>query len=185
MKKLRFISAFLFAALLMAGLSFAAWSEGIAVNGTVNTGEVDWCFNVVQTMLDIGLDWTCDENFENAYQLDKDVGSTRIDLRDTDGDGDQDTAEVTVNKAYPGYYNYISFKVKNNGTIPIKVQDLLVTNPHPEAIKLAWPEDSGATLMPGKFRYLTIEFLVLAGAQESRSYTFTIEAPAVQWNMYD
>jgi len=185
MRKLRFLSLLLLAALLVAGVSYAAWSESIVVNGTVNTGEVDWYINGVLAQLDNSPDWTCDENFENIHQLDKDVGSTTVELVDTDGDGDNDTAVVTVNNAYPGYYNYLSFMVKNNGTIPLKVEDMIVTNPNPEALKLDWADDSGATLMPGRSRSLTVWFLVREGAEENSTYTFTMEAPAVQWNMYN
>lgn len=185
MKKLRFLSMFLLAALLAAGASYAAWSESIVVNGTVNTGEVDWYINDVLMQLDNSPDYTCDENFENKYPLDKDVGSTETELVDSDGDGDKDKAVVTVNNAYPGYYNCITFEVKNNGTIPLKMEDLAVTNPNPEVLKLAWSNHSGVTLMPGETDWLIVKFLVREGAEENGTYTFTVEAPAVQWNMYN
>ncbi|TDA67759.1 MAG: hypothetical protein D9V47_09590 [Clostridia bacterium] len=185
MKKIWFFALLLAFALLAVGAGYAAWSEHITIAGTVNTGEVDWYIYNSAMQTDIGLDWTCDPGFDTEpVQLDKNVGSTTLTPVDTDGDGDKDTLRVTVSRGYPGYYNYVSFVAKNNGTIPIAVQTPVVDNPNPVAIAAGYQDNSGTLVLPGQTIGFGFQFLILDGANESSTYSFTIQFPGIQWNKY-
>lgn len=185
MKKLKILTLVLAIAMIVTGVSYAAWSESLVNNTTVNTGEVDWCFTGLGTSWDMGLDYNCDYGeFAEGYwrQVDKDTGKTNFVFQDTDGDGDRDKLIVTVSKAYPGYYNSILFYVKNNGTVPVTIQQPVVDNP--AAIQLQWLDNIGNTVSPGVIKPLSFHFRVTESAEESETYTFSINASAVQWNKY-
>lgn len=139
-------------------------------NNKVNTREVDWGIK----------DWTAyDKNFENTN---KGMGSTTVKLADSSGDGDNDTVVVDVNNSCPGYYSYISLTVKNEGTIPIKMQKMAVNNPTPEAIEVIGINDSDTIIFPGKASTLAMCFYILEGAEQNSSYTFSVTSLAMQWN---
>ncbi|MEM3828096.1 MAG: hypothetical protein QXP36_02605 [Conexivisphaerales archaeon] len=110
-------------ALTAIGLAYALWSENLYINGTINTSELDW--ELVPghlTHLDQGNDWNAsyypDSGFE---QLNKNVGSTTVNQVDSDNDGDLDTITVTLSNVYPWYGEHISFRVRNNDIIHLKI----------------------------------------------------------------
>jgi hypothetical protein len=78
--------------------------------------------------------------------------------------------------------NYISLTVKNEGTIPIKMQKLAVNNPNPEAIKVFGINNSDMIIFPGKDSTLAMCFYVLEGAEQNSTYTFSVTSSATQWN---
>lgn len=185
MQKVKFLALALAVALVLTGISYAAWSENLLGGSTVHTGEVDWCFSLCGISLDQGQDWVCyNDNFLNPASAGKDVGKTECTLLDTDGDEDNDALKVTITNAYPGYYNMVFFTAHNNGTVPVTIQEPEVSTSDPDAIQVAWADHVGATLQPGPFPVsLSFHFRVTDSAEQGATYTFTISIPAVQWNM--
>ena len=177
-------------ALVLSSFVYAAWRETITVEGTVNTGELDWAFTEPLFQYDNGLDWTCDENFNNWEQLSKDVGSTTLEYSDTDRDGDYDLLSITINNAYPGYANEIDFHVVNNGDIPlifekviidgntftnIPIQVALDLNGDGNAdVKIEFGNNLGGQLHPGEEFDISIGILVLQPAPEGASLELSL-----------
>lgn len=119
-------------ALSLMGFGFAKWSDSVSITAAAQSGKVDWGFTSYSTMQkDQGPDWTCDPGMDadtvRPAPEEKDVGKTTLTLRSDDGDGRLDTLDVEVKNAYPCYYNEISAKVKNYGTIPVIVQKPVLT----------------------------------------------------------
>lgn len=179
MKRVRFLALALAVALVLMGAAYAAWSENMPIHGTVTTGELDWYFNG-QGGQDTDDDYVCDPGFVNERQLDKDVARTTLVRQDTDGDGDYDTVKVTVTNAYPSYYNRVFVNMKNNGTIPIKVQQPVINSPG--AVSVHWIDSVGTVLSPGGALSVWFEFRVDESALDNSTYTFTIRIPGIQWD---
>lgn len=77
---------------------------------------------------DQGEDWNCDDNFQNIYHPPywMDIGSTSCQILDVDGDGYNETVETTFDNMYPGYYENISLRVRNQGTIGVRLQSVVI-----------------------------------------------------------
>lgn len=206
MKKLLLITGVLLISLLLIGFGYARWYETLSVSGTVNTGELDWeitqCF--VQDTYAPPLqvpDLTCDPGFDNIRQLDKNVGWGECQLVDSDGDGDNDTLELTLHNVYPCYFNEIAFYPRNNGTIPLIIDSVTIggevfrehgaeksldlDGDGVDDIEIRWNDNFGLQLEPGENApEISFWVHVLQGAPEGESLTFTITIDAVQWNEY-
>ena len=194
-------------ALAATGVSYAHWTQTLQIQGTVSTGELDWEFEGWFFQLDAGLDWTCNStcddrpSISNIHQSDSDMASTTGEFKDTDGDGDYDTFEVTVQNAYPSYYNCITFPVRNNGKIPLKIWKVII-NKHEEFLSLpaivcldlnndeendiiiTYWDKFGEQLEYGDSATLSFGFHILQGAPQEKTLSFTIELVCIQWNMY-
>lgn len=203
----KFGTAFLALALALAltGAGFAAWTDTLTIEGNVDTGELDWEFSRgVFTHMDHGLDWNCDPDFTNVRQVDKDVGSTTGQFKDTDADGDDDTLEVTLDNVYPCYYEHIAFWVHNNGTIPLIIEKIIISSDYethefyelpclvdldldgddePD-LNLNWGNNFGVQLHPCVEANMSFDLHVKQDAPQGESLSFTIEIIAVQWNEY-
>jgi hypothetical protein len=227
----KFGTIFLALALCLAitGAGFAKWSDTVTIEGTVNTGTVCLEFSPNSFMAKdsnvppppyeeaatTDLDWTCEPGFVygSVRQLDKNVGWTTGVFSDTDGDTHLDVLTVIINNAYPCYYNEISAKVHNCGTIPIKLCECQLTYPDPNnpgsfitvplpdgtlvyipgedqyggisnVIELIWLNNTGKQLEPCEEAEDSWEIHVLQAAKQGFTYTFTITRDGVQWNEY-
>ena len=187
-------------ALVLSSFVYAAWRETITVEGTVNTGELDWGFTNNISWKDHGLDWTT-ENFEEFTQLDKNVGSVDIEVQDNDNDGDYEILKITIDNAYPGYAEHISFGALNTGTVPLIFEKVIIDDQEfTDApfiieldlsgdgladIKLYFGNHLGSQLDPDDPPLdISIGILVLQECPEGATLEFTIQMVAVQYNMY-
>lgn len=200
MKKGAILSLILLVCLALLGLGYAHWQQLLCVNGTVNTGELDWeiVFDTVSCKDSPGiLDYNCDDGIIKIRQVDKDVGWTSWKYVDTDGDGDIDELKVTLNNVYPCYYEHIALIVHNNGTIPIKIEKAIIdgnTLTKPSYLKLDldgdgnhdmemyWGNSFGIQMDPSDRLNLSFDLHILQAAPQGKSLTFTIKIVAVQWN---
>lgn len=128
-------------ALAFLGVGYGLWSKLLLIKGTIHTGEVDAIFydaftdddneedNMAKDAGDTGVcalygDGSCDPNDfgPNPPRYDKDVGEcvAVIDVNDPE------KLHITVENGYPSYYCTVWFDILNNGTIPVKIQDLKV-----------------------------------------------------------
>ncbi|MGB9860096.1 MAG: hypothetical protein ACPLQP_09205 [Moorellaceae bacterium] len=182
MQKVRFLVLALVLAAALAGAGFAAWSQVLPVGGTLATGELDWYFSGMGGM-DTGEDYVCDPGFGNERQMDKDVARTTLARQDADGDGDYDTVRVTVINAYPTYYNQVSLRMTNNGSIPLKVGTPVIDGPTAVTVRARdLDEIGGRVLNPGSTLNIVLDFRINEAAQDNSSYTFSVTLPATQWN---
>lgn len=180
MKKIGLLCLALVLALGTLGVGYAMWDKTLYIDGTVNTGEVN--LEIVAISQD---DARIDPgNLITGQPKDKDVGWTEVQI----DPNDNQRAIVTVHNAYPCYENYIHFSVHNSGTVPVKLQNIVVTSPACIDVT-AWNGigeqiDPGPLNDPPAMADNTIWFHVLQCADELATYNFTVEFYYVQWNEY-
>ncbi len=177
--------------------SYSMWYKELQLNGTINTGSVDWEFIGSPGCIDDGLDWN--GNYSPSwdyYLVDKDVGScsgTYV---------DDHTMEFTIDNAYPWYFEEISMHAVITGTVPIKIWKVVVdgitiyeTNKSETLmldldndglydLALKWNDNLGGQFHPGDTIELSFWIVVLQDAPQNSSLTLTIQVYAVQWNEY-
>jgi hypothetical protein len=187
--------------LAMIGLVYATWSQNLYINGTVNTGELDWRFTGASCLDTSGNDYHCRDGFTGEPQFwmgNKDVGGTSVKIIDPH------TVNVTLTNVYPCYYTSVSVYAKNIGTIPLIIDSVIIdghifrTTQQPYAyvqldlngdhyydIEIWWKNALGSQLHPGDYSdEMSFWLHILQGAPEGATLTFTIEVVAIQWNMY-
>lgn len=214
MKRWTIISMITVLALALMGFGFAKWSDNVTIIASASTGELSWGWVSGSFMQqDTGPDVTCDDGLDEVRPAPegKNVGSTTGDFTDTNGDGVLDLLTVTVDNAYPCYYNEISAKVENSGTIPVIIghailktwsggsyilldgytyamhKDGTVTQydgstPDTEVIEINWMNNYDVQQHPGTKLEESFEFHVLQPAEQNHTYTFSVSLEAVQWN---
>ncbi len=215
MKKPVLLCVICLVALDAIGFGFAKWSDSVAVEAVAQSGEMKWGF-VDVWQLDDGVDWHSEMagGMLELYQdpEGKDVASTQLELQDTNGDGVYDTLVVTVNNAYPCYYNEVSATVENLGTIPLVIQRPVIwwgssrqeiedgivyylcsdgsivrdpgSAPENAVIEVQYQDNIGAQQHPGPENQLQegFDFHVLQPAAENSTYRFAFTVEGVQWN---
>lgn len=132
-------------ALAGLGVGFGLWSKLLLIEGTVETGSVDAIFYEAFTDDDNEVDnpdkdagdtgdvepcplfgdGSCDPSAfgPNPERYDKDVGECLVFIDEQD----PQELDVFVYTGYPSYHCTVWFDIWNNGTIPVKIQDLQVT----------------------------------------------------------
>jgi len=198
------------------------WSQQLKVNTYVGTGELNWEFvNGTLAYMDAcglrpgygnygGNDWNATNlPLPGSTQLDKDVGCTNVSLIDSDGDGDSDTLNITLINVYPWYYTHIAFKVHNDGTIPLKIWRVKISNDtytwifyelneqilqqglpldlNGDGVNdtlIWWGDNFGTQLHPCRSADISLDITILQGAPQKASLTIYIQLDAVQWNEY-
>ena len=164
MKRTSIISILVIMAFALMGVGFAMWSDTVAISASAKAGDLKFHYVAGSAEdKDSGSDRTCDcglKNFRTSPEG-KDVGSTDVTMEDTNNDGFQDKINVTVNNAYPCYYNDISWWVESTGSIPLIIQKA----------KLTWG-DTEYDIISGKL-------YIFCQSREGGAYDL-IEVPAAQ-----
>lgn len=203
MKRIRVLALVLVFAFAALGGAYAAWSDSIFINETVNTGTVD-----IQWQNAEGTDGDPDAQAEGYYnEEDLSVASKTADIKDeieddlpgayVDGKGD--ILEITLENGYPGYTATVTADIKNIGTIPVKctfAENVAVT--HWMKVRIVdadtndeyWnsesPNASGVTptIEPDKSIKVKIIEEVLDQAPQNSTSTFSIKVKGTQWNTF-
>ena len=101
------------------GVGYGQWTKTLLIDGTVETGDVSVEFlNAVAT-----------DDEEPYVPGTPDVGTTTVSLADTDGDLDMDEMTVTQEYGYFCYWGFVNVDVHNNGTVPVEVVAITITEP--------------------------------------------------------
>jgi hypothetical protein len=183
------------------GIGYGLWTDLLEVNGTVETGTVD------------ARMWVGDVTEKPEFE-DKDVGSCTANevaqevaepapaggaSGSTDQSSTADKVEITISGAYPGYECDVEIAVQNIGTIPIKVDKVLLTNvtdisPAGEvSVALndsCWTDgfqlhaNERTDTVEGGFPDCAVHIVVNQTATEGATYTFVGTFFADQWNEY-
>ncbi|RDV82530.1 hypothetical protein [Ammonifex thiophilus] len=171
MKRAKFLSLVMVIALALMGAAYAAWTETININASVATGTYDVTFSSVSTN-DVGD--TVDPG------ADKNVGKTEATISE-----DAKTITVTAENTYPGYNAEVTYKIKNTGTIPLKVQSIEINIPESDKGKIEVTNEqdiAGKVLDPGQEAEGKIKHVVTDNAVERASYSYTLKVNTIQWN---
>lgn len=118
MKKTRIMIILLSLSMIFLGVGYAAWTDSLTINSTVQTGKLDVNFQQSAS----SIIWNADNN---------NVANGFIAIDET-----KNTATVTLNNLYPHAIATITIPIKNEGTIPVKdgtfnfldVPDWLIVN---------------------------------------------------------
>ena len=164
MKKIGLIALIVVLALGIIGVGYAAWTQSLQVNGTVNPGT----FNVKI----VGSAATTPATYSTVT-----YGSTA-----GVNDGNNAPLSVTIDYAVPGTY-LIPLKITNNSTIPVAIAYAGISNTLPAGSAVtggpiattlaAGANDSGTTLT------VTLpDTMVKTGG----TYTFTVPISVTQGN---
>ena len=229
MKKLGLLGLVLVLSLAVVGAGYAKWTDSVHVDGTVASGDLSWRwvpwtlddkdFDWDPDYPDLGGDWTAQWDGMHLAGVTrvpegKEVATTTFGFADMNADGDMEVLNVTVDNAYPWYYNKINLDVHCNGSVPLKFQKMIITingqsydvfaNSFIEIdmngdgssdMLLHWGYGYGyqlhyCTSHPIEFGFLILEDEQLPPPQGlgtqggPDAFEFGIEMIAVQWNEY-
>lgn len=164
-------------ALATIGITFAWYNQSFQVTGSFTTGQVwaDWSFH------------TCGDN-----EVDKYIGTLDCDIS-----SDFQTLTMTATNVYPCYEGWVWLDIHVRGTLPLIVQDIIITPPPPAELDI-WVENLdypgepiiGMQIHPCHERGIKVHIHVLeddaAGIlpEQLTTYEFTVEFVLVQYNAY-
>lgn len=180
-------------ALAGIGASYACWYDDLYVDGTIETGDLEWVIEWYHISDDNDIDWNCGDGFENPlpHEVDKDVGYMTATLSD-----DKKTLDVLFHNTYPMYYGHVTFWVHNVGTIPLHIDhvnlyeegELVGTftenflHVFDDDYEILYGDSFGMQLHPCEYAELSFSFHLRQPAEQDTIYHFTIEVVASQWN---
>jgi hypothetical protein len=196
MRKTISLSAVLMIALSITGITYALWSKTLSITAQVNTDTVDaeWIGGYsydppsppTNDLVYNGLTWTSGT---------KNVGWTNVSGLLTD------TLVITVNNSYPCYFVDIETEYINNGSIPVKIQNITVTPTGSWKLASTWNATDGPVwVSPGNgigsqldpyswnpslnYKSQSFKLHVTQNATQGATYMFTVQVLLVQWNEY-
>jgi len=98
---------------MLVGAGYAYWTETLTINNTVRTGYLD-----VKFLGDPDLELKDDGYFvDNQYY--NQVWTAKV-REGTNGN----IIDITIDGFYPGAIANVSFTVKNDGTVPVIIDDV-------------------------------------------------------------
>jgi len=113
MKKTRLLVLVLVVSIMLVGAGYAYWTETLTINNTVRTGYLD-----VKFLGDPDLELKDDGYFvDNQYY--NQVWTAKV-REGTNGN----IIDITIDGFYPGAIANVSFTVKNDGTVPVIIDDV-------------------------------------------------------------
>lgn len=165
-RKLGILALALVLCLGLTGVGFAWWNETLTIGGTVATGELD-------------------VEFSNCDYTAGDYITVNCVLSNSDEDGDNDTATITIGNMYPCGTATCSLTVHNNGTIPLKILSVEITNENAQITVTVTPDPAGTELNPSE----TVTFGLNVhmedqdgDEEENATYTFSAKVNVTQFN---
>jgi len=216
MKKVKVLAMVIVLTFASMGAAYALWFDTLKIEETVATGTVDvkW---VGTYSSDGGGNYRAHDNDVYAGSVDsmdvgnpndsKNVGSLSRQIsniaNDATGNNDGGTGDLLKIKlinGYPGYQEYITANIRNNGTVPVKFMLGVVedrgnvvydadNNPDGWLIVETTLEDGepieGYQLDPGETVGVKINHRVRQIAPQDATAEFAYTIQAVQWNEYD
>ena len=204
MKKIGLLCLALVLALGALGVGFATWTDTLYIDGTVNTGTVSWEFygNPAVDPVPPPSITQDDHGIDPGHT--KDVGSTSATFTDSDNDGDLDTMNLLIDNAYPCYNNHVGFWLHCNGSVPLVIQKVIISDADETYeltatgivdldlngngttdIKIAWGNGFGTQLHYCEWVNMSFGFHIVQDddpAIQGQTLSFTIELVGVQYN---
>jgi len=168
--KMAAIFGVLIIGLAVMAASYAQWTEKLDISGSVATGELDAGFSACSCT-------------DNEVGTGYDAGVVSCELKDEDGDGDNELAEISITNAYPGYEANCTLTIMNTGSIPLRVASVNIDNPNPSELDVSISNDpTNTTLDVGETVTFNVVALVTENAEELSGYSFNVTVDIVQFN---
>jgi len=193
-------------ALTIVGFSYAHWSDTLWLKGTVTTGklcaEFEEGMEIQKDPFGQFNDWTCEEEFIDIHQLTKNIGYTNLTYETKDHDNCPNTLKIDMVNVYPCYYEHISFWVKNCGTVPWVLTEVIFNPGHvvitkkgtyftldlngdgKADIEIKWGDNFGSQTDPGEDFEISFHIHVLEPIPKDSVLSFTAEINVINWNEY-
>jgi hypothetical protein len=166
-----------FMAVDLAGNQSQIYTESYVIGGNRSgSGQppsLDWQI-VACAQKDTGNDWTCNPDFSGIAQGMIGIGSTGISYQDTNGDGKNDQATITVQGGYPGYYNSLSFTVVNLGSASIPLSAVVINGPNGGGLSIRDLYSQSSYIQPGRRSVVGIDFRVNSMTGGNTSFTIRL-----------
>lgn len=190
MKKVKFFALALMLVLGLVGGAYAAWTDAVTIEGTVETGDIDLEFQSASV--------------KEQYADNAGVATFSV----TIPGGDPKSLKIDIGNAYPDYWAEAQFNIKNEGTVPVKVSKITVDfdDARSDLVLTADKASIGTGLDIANQIQVTGDFLALevgqqfnGGAhqtyllkntilgqaiQDHDEYGYTITIDFIQWNLY-
>lgn len=223
MRKIAILALALVLAFGSLGVGYAHWSQTLYIEGTVETGVLCWGIENESFLDSDGFgagqvppyDYTCGVGMTNPGPSSpkKNVASVSVTYEDAKGCEHVETPlwgtlVVTLDNVYPCFYDEISVRIANGGTIPVDIVSIkldgvavndneLYWNDYMEFKLLEPPlEDLPYQLDPCSSYEFSFALHILeegdepggpntavAGAEEDTTYEFDLVLEGVQWNL--
>jgi hypothetical protein len=191
-------------AILLAtvGVGYGLWYKILKIEGTVHTGEVNAIFSIEE--IDEGDAGLVSDNGQNEdHEIEgKEVGECTVELLDGEENPGPQLMRITMVNGYPSYSCFVNFNVQNVGSIPIKVDQPVLTHVDPgltvdfltgnigtegcyyyeENGHAVPPVIPNPQLEPKEMIFCTIWAHVEQSAAQGATLTFTASIPTHQWN---
>lgn len=226
MKKIKILAITLIAAFALLGGAYALWYDSLYIDETIDTGVLNIQWECISSS-DNGENYQgspiaqiTTKNIDGMEKANpasrRNIGSSTI-SEDPDDENDatdplkdfhnaSDSLTLVLQNSYPGYQEDFLTYIKNNGTVPVKLQDMKLVpdtseNQIPDFIHLQMvnlktndvyydnknpytPID--IQVDPGCYLPVRIYMRVLDGATQNYNYDdknfFTFQVQGIQWN---
>ena len=177
MKKAMGMLVSLMVALSITGVAVAHWSDEIYVEGTVEMGSVT-------------VGWDSVECWEDDEPCGKDVGSIDCWLEDEETDVHTEktiykTLVIVISNVYPCWMGHVEAVIKNAGTIPVDLVDIIIDGELPPEdevniwVDCDWPDYP--QLDPCNTAIIRADIHVKQDAPECTTYECTVTLVFNQW----
>jgi hypothetical protein len=148
------------------GIGYAHWTDSLYIAGTATIGENDPGFTG---------DYEFSQHPEDP-DIDDDCDCT---CTFTDSDGDYDTVEATIINVDTFCVYRLWATIKNNGTVPMRIDSIQITYDSP--VMIAEEEPLVNTVLdPGDEAKLKLSIAI--GAAMADTYTFSVKITSCLWN---
>jgi hypothetical protein len=194
MKKMGLIGLALVLALGALGVGYALWSQQLTITGSTTTGSLSAGFGEIQYN-DMYEDPPGSGFFVPGEVEGKDVASISHTVSEwfTDPITNKSAPtrlSIAITDAYPCYWAAITFRVKNLGTVPIMIYQIIISDPTGE---LVWDDILKALVNPvSGEEIINFQFVNMYGEQidpcdplgEKAELDLHVKQPAIQGHTY-
>lgn len=182
-KTLTVFAVTLLVALAAMGVAYGLWTETLYVNGAVHTGTLD--VSVDSKTVHAAITFYDANGVAIASPSQSELnGVTCKGSVSTDGN----TLSIVVDNAYPNWECSVSFGIRNDGTVPVRVHDIKkLDGPSWATSDSACQFGNGMQIDPGDTAGdcdIKIKFTTNDAVSFNQSYNFHFTVTADQWNEY-
>lgn len=184
------------------GIGYALWAKVLTIEGKVHTGEVNAVLSIEE--VDEGdISLLHDDGINEDSEVEgKNIADCTAELLDGLNNPGPQTLSISITNGYPSFWCVVNFNVENTGTIPIKLEQPVVTQVDPGLLAFfgfsfltgdqcyfnevdgtgVLPTDPHPQLEPGEQIFCTAWVHVEQVAEQNADLTFTGSICAHQWN---